>query len=194
MHEPSDEVIRASALLDRSGTAFVSGDRVLAAQLLREADKPPLLTYYERCTNNRGRPAPVAVRDPLPRDQRIETRMPTQAARADLYQRDGWRCRFCGVRVVDPRARKHLTKELPEAARWGQGNAKCHSAMLVLLASPDHVVPHSHGGDNSMKNMVTACFVCQFARGAWLLDEAGISDPRDRPPVVDEWDGLLRVC
>jgi hypothetical protein len=49
-------------------------------------------------------------------------------------------------------------------------------------------------GDNSMENMVTVCFVCQFSRGEWLLDEAGISDPRERPPVVDEWDGLLRVC
>ena len=127
--------------------------------------------------NNRGRPAPLAVRDPLPIDQRIERRMPSNKLRATLYQRDGWRCRFCSVRVVDPRALKELTQAFPAEARWGTGNANCHTGLLVLRASPDHVVPHCHGGDNSMENMVTACFVCQFARGELLLAEARVKDP-----------------
>jgi hypothetical protein len=85
MYKPIDVVIRASDLLDRAGTAFACGDRVRAAQLLREADMPSLLTYYEHCTNNRERPAPAVLRAPLPKDHRIETRMPARAARAALY-------------------------------------------------------------------------------------------------------------
>jgi hypothetical protein len=42
-------------------------------------------------------------------------------------------------------------------------------------------------------NLVTACQACQYGRGRHALEEFGLSDPRERPPVVDDWDGLTRL-
>lgn len=56
--------------------------------------------------------------------------------RLALYLRDGLACCYCGSAVED-------------------------GVRLTL----DHLLPHSHGGDNSNSNLVTACLKCNSARG-----------------------------
>eukprot|EP01037_Dinobryon_pediforme_P008739 gene8739-8830_t len=80
-----------------------------------------------------------------------------------------------------------------DVARWGARNADKHTALAALSASLDHIVPHSRGGTNDEPNLVTACNACQFGRGQWTLEEVGFFDPREYPPVLDEWDGLMRL-
>jgi hypothetical protein len=36
--------------------------------------------------------------------------------------------------------------------------------------------------------------VCNFAREHFTLEQLGLADPRSRPPVLDGWDGLTRLC
>lgn len=113
--------------------------------------------------------------------------------RAFLYQRDGWRCRFCGCRVVVPGARKVLQVAFPDVVGWpGKDHGK-HAAFYALSATIDHITPHSRGGDNSPENLVTTCQPCNFGRNRWLLQEVALSDPRERAPVIDAWDGLSRL-
>jgi hypothetical protein len=81
---------------------------------------------------------------------------------------------------------------VPGAIPWGESEGY-HGAFFALTASVDHVLPHSAGGGNEPQNLVTACWSCQFGRGAYTIEEFGLSDPRLRPPVVDGWDGLCRV-
>lgn len=78
-----------------------------------------------------------------------------------VFQRDGWLCRFCDIRVIDPRVRKRLS-ELFVDFRWGRRNLDKH-ACLAVLASHDHVVPRQWGGSNEEYNLVTACWSCQFS-------------------------------
>ena len=59
-----------------------------------------------------------------------------QDKRLAIYLRDGLSCAYCGFSVED-------------------------GAQLSL----DHIVPHSHGGDNSEKNLVTCCKKCNSSRG-----------------------------
>jgi hypothetical protein len=68
-----------------------------------------------------------------------------------------------------------------------------HAAFLYVSATLDHVVPHSYGGSNEPENLVTACWPCNFGRGGYLLRQMGLKDPRERPPVLDSWDGLTRL-
>lgn len=60
-----------------------------------------------------------------------------QEKRLAIYLRDGCACVWCGATIED-------------------------GAQLTL----DHVVPHSKGGDNSERNLVTACKRCNDSRGA----------------------------
>jgi hypothetical protein len=55
------------------------------------------------------------------------------------------------------------------------------------------MVPRALGGRNEADNLVTACVVCNFARDYFTLEQVGLADPRDRPPVLDGWDGLTRL-
>jgi len=121
---------------------------------------------------------------------KIKERMPGALIEHEIYCRDGWRCRFCGIRVISKKAVNMLRRKLPLEARWGRGNADKHCALLVLSSSLDHILPHSRGGNNEPDNLVTACGPCQFGRNQWTLEEVGFTDPRSRPPIVDEWDGL----
>lgn len=49
------------------------------------------------------------------------------------------------------------------------------------------------GGDNSPGNVVTTCRPCNFVHMGHPIEHLGLKDPRDRPPMVDEWDGLCRL-
>ena len=116
-----------------------------------------------------------------------------------IFERDGWHCRFCGIRVIDPEARKQLSKLVPcesrewcPALQWGGGNLDKH-ACIAVMASPDHVLPKSWCGSNDPCNLVTACYPCQFSRMEYRIKDCGILDPRNRDPVNNGWDGLRRV-
>ena len=56
--------------------------------------------------------------------------------RLALYLRDGLACCYCGEGIED-------------------------GARLTL----DHLMPHSHGGDNANANLITACNRCNASRG-----------------------------
>lgn len=110
-----------------------------------------------------------------------------------VFRRDGWRCRYCGCRVIPSKVRRWMDKRLPGTIRWGRANLECHAGFWTLWGSVDHVIPHSLGGRNKVENLVTACMTCNFARENYTLEQLGLTDPRSRPPVLDGWDGLTRL-
>jgi len=55
------------------------------------------------------------------------------------------------------------------------------------------VLPHSCGGTNELDNLVVSCAACNYGKMSYRLEELGLSDPRDRPPVPSNWDGLERL-
>ena len=133
------------------------------------------------------------IRSALPRPPK-DLKTPGDASartKYAIFRRDGWHCRFCGTRVIDPRVRKCLSDTFGEF-RWGRGNLNKH-ACVAVLASHDHVVPRQWGGSNEPDNLVTACWPCQFSRHNYRIEDCGIFDPRDRPPIDAGWDGLCRV-
>ncbi len=128
-----------------------------------------------------------------PKTDKSLLRMPGKAVTDQVFARDGWRCRFCGVRLVVPPARKALAIAVPDALCWQGPNAALHAAFLYVSATLDHVVPHARGGTNDMDNLVAACWPCNFGRGGYLLEQMGLIDPRQRLPNRDKWDGLIRI-
>ena len=111
----------------------------------------------------------------------------------ELFARDMWRCRYCGIRVAGNR--KHFKKfanaiGMPELIA-GRTDESRHGLYLMLMASYDHVKPVNQEGTNDSTNLVTACWCCQFGKYKYSLDELGLTGPINLELVVsDSWVGL----
>ncbi len=179
---PLPEHEQAADLLSGAADAILEGDIETARKLLRLADMPVLFDYASR----------LMGREDHDVHRRRALQVPSAAETLALHARDGWRCRFCGCRVASSRARSTMRACLPDVLLWDKDGGY-HAAFFAITASVDHVLPHSVGGGNELENLVTACWSCQFGRGAYMIEELGLLDPRERPPIVDGWDGLTRI-
>lgn len=72
--------------------------------------------------------------------------MVPDALRQVVLERDEWRCRYCGRRVI---------------LHW-------HDAPPPLAATMDHVIPRAAGGRTCPENLVTACRTCNEAKGSTI--------------------------
>jgi 5-methylcytosine-specific restriction endonuclease McrA len=192
---PIHEHVLAADLLSRAADALLEHDLPLAGNLLRESDLKPLEDYRYALAGPINPAIHLQTSSPVfPRvDKKRGPRMPTLEIEKQVMTRDGYRCRFCGSRVIVKETRKAFVRALPTVARWGRTNGECHFGLAVLAASIDHLVPFQRGGSNDLDNLVTTCNPCQFGRGHWLLDEVELEDPRSYPPSVDGWDGITRL-
>lgn len=185
LSEAIPEVFEAARLLDAAVDAHLVGDRDAAEALVRQADIDAI-TPWRHSIMGDADPAIARYRGvegappSLPKEDRLQPRMPSAIEKRLIAERDGWRCRFCGTPVIDERVRRAMHKAYPEALRWGKRNADRHAAFLCLWLQYDHVLPHSRGGDSSVENMVLACAPCNFGRGEWTLEKNRVDRSTDR--------------
>jgi 5-methylcytosine-specific restriction endonuclease McrA len=193
---PIPELDLAAKLLDASASAMLACRLPLAASLLVQADLPEIMKYARRAVGPLSIEVHKTIKRPkcLPHCDRHPIRMPDVISQRAIFKRDGWRCRFCGTKVICKEARAVVTNAFVIEARWTSKEYQRHSALYALASSLDHVVPHGRGGKNEESNFVTSCYCCQFGRGEWTLEEAELYDPRLREPVRDGWDGLSRLA
>lgn len=192
-------------LLDRldlaAGLALNEATKCIAAPIVAIADDRVVWSWFIRCQTptkaawydgTDWRAAHDAARaTSIPETERDSLRYPRAATERQMFARDGWRCRYCGVRVIAGKAtRERLTRRI--GLRWGSTNEARHAAIAVI-GSADHVNPWSSGGATVLDNLVTACACCQYGLGAFARTAIGVGDPRVRAPVLDDWDGLTRL-
>jgi 5-methylcytosine-specific restriction endonuclease McrA len=196
MREPIPQIADAARLLDAAVTAHLMEKRDVAEQLIRLADTPVLQDYTESLWGAKSpyvqyrAVADAPAHSVNARDSK--ERMPTPAQEAALFQRDGYHCRVCGIPVIRKEVRKRIRKAYPDALRWGAKNAEQHTAFQLMDAVPDHVLPHSRGGNSELDNTIIVCQPCNCARWHYTLEEVGLADPRLREPTGSAWDGLER--
>jgi hypothetical protein len=192
--EPPTFLLEAIDQIDAAANLLLSGEVGKARARLRFCDRHEIKEYIDLVagpTNpdiHRFKSVPGS-----PPVEKNSQRMPSAANQRRLFERDGWRCRFCGVRVMLRASIKVFDAACPDEIRWTGPQSLQHPAFRACCASADHIVPHSRGGSNDNDNLVTACGPCQFGRNQWLLEEVSLSDPRQRPPIIDGWDGLTRL-
>lgn len=182
----------AAGLLECAVSQLMASNESVARDLIVQADLPEIREYAVRLVGKMSVEVHLNVQRPkcLKKEDRDPARMPSSSEQTAIFVRDGWRCRFCGIKVISRAARLALVKKFPAETRWSGPEFKRHSALYAMASSLDHVVPHGQGGKNETSNFVTACYCCQFGRGEWTLEQMQLLDPRDREPIVDEWDGL----
>ena len=138
-------------------------------------------------------PAPPEDTQTISKDLRDPDRNIAPAIKSAVLQRDGYRCRYCGIPVVYADIRKLAHRLYPDAVPWEPYDVtKQHAGFACLWLQFDHVVPHSHGGRSSLDNVVISCALCNFGKDKYTLRQLNIEDPRLTPPVPSTWDGLER--
>jgi hypothetical protein len=198
LRAPIAEIAIAANYLDEAVSAHMSNLNGQAEDLIRRADMASVRDWAESLLCGRSSPYVHYRRVPdspakLERAQRMQFRMPTAEERRTLHLRDGYHCRFCGIPVIRKEIRERLRKLYPRLSLWGRTNPECHATLLATWAQYDHILPHSRGGDNDLRNIVVTCAPCNFGRMSRTLEEVGLADPRTREPVVSDWDGLERL-
>ncbi|MDA1313550.1 MAG: HNH endonuclease [Acidobacteria bacterium] len=107
-----------------------------------------------------------------------------------VFERDGFRCRYCGRCVVMPPVLRLLSICFVEVFPYhlhGKMDVS-HLAFWRDIASCDHLIPVARGGISEVENLVTACYMCNSIKQNWLVDELRWAV---RPaPVGSSWDGL----
>jgi hypothetical protein len=196
--EAIPELDLAADLLSQAADGILAGNLELARELLRQADMPVVWAHAARVMGpinpdiHRYRDVPGVPRT-VASAGRVKARRPTHHEEIAIFARDGYRCRYCGCRVVLAKARQIMVSAVPESLQWGRLDKDRHAAFYALTAVADHLVPHSRGGTNDPTNLVTTCQACNYGKMDWLIEQVGLIDPRTRPPVCDSWDGLARI-
>ena len=156
--DPISELYDAARYLDAAVSAHLSGHLDLSAQLFQLANNPIIWAWtdsvwgknspYVTVNKSAGNLTSPKVGSKEP------ARMPTAAQKRELHERDGYHCRSCVLPAVRLETRKKITVSYPEAVPWGRTNDSQHAALQAMWAQYDHVVPHSHGGTNTLDNLV----------------------------------------
>ncbi len=197
IRNPIPEIFDAARYLDAAVSAHIAGFGNLAEELILLADLPEVREWNESIWGSNSpyvRINEVAGLPPiLPKEQRVESRMPTDVEKGALLNRDGFHCRFCGIPVIRKEIRVALKRIYPNALQWDKKNIEQHAAFQAMWLQYDHVVPHSRGGNNDLENMLITCGPCNYGRMQYLLEEVGIDDPRTREIFRSPWDGLERL-
>ena len=193
LSEPIDQLKDAARYLDAAVSAHLQHKPTLAEELFRLADMPEIRQWTKSIWANSEIHVRSRSTEPtLAKELRVKERMPSQAAKERVHQRDGYHCRFCGMPVVRRETRKRIREAYPAAVGWGDKEMLQHAAFQAMWAQYDHVVPHARGGNNDLENLVLTCAPCNFGRAGYLLQEVAVSDPRTRQPMGSHWDGLER--
>lgn len=195
--EPIPEIFEAWTFLNHAVDAHLAGDAGLAEAWFKKAD---IRAVWEWLNPGWTRPdlnvifsAPTDDTQPVLRELRDSDRDIAPAVRAAALQRDGYRCRYCGIPVIHADIRKLAHRLYPSAVPWDQFDAaKEHAGFACLWLQFDHVVPWSHGGRSSLDNVVIACALCNYGKDKYTLRQLDVADPRLTPPVSCDWDGLER--
>ena len=119
-------------------------------------------------------------------------RFPEKLA-AEVFKRDGYRCRYCCFRIVPMMVLKAFSKAVGrDAFRMSGKNLERHGMVFACRGIADHVRPWNLGGRTDMDNLVSACWSCNYGKSGYTLEQIGVDDPRSRPiPIADGWDSLV---
>lgn len=192
---PIPEIFTSSQLLLCAVNRHIEGQHDFAAGLFAAANLEVIrywsTSFWDKRWRETVRPRVPNLPEPLPFSERDPLRMPTRLMEAEILDRDGYVCRYCGIPVVPRKVREKATKLYPTAVPWGRSGSVQHAAFQAMLMNFDHIVPHSRGGSTAVDNLVVSCTPCNFGRGNLLLEEVGLNNPIERVLTDTNWNGLV---
>jgi 5-methylcytosine-specific restriction endonuclease McrA len=176
--------------------AAEAGDKNLAIRLLADTRGEELRNWYIEHGQMSGWHYRVkALNKPKPKRFTgvLEKNKSFAKYESQVYQRDGYRCGYCGIRVIDTKALLKMEKIVGKKYFKVKGkNNERHGVALALRATIDHINPLSHGGRTRIENLITSCWSCNYGKLNATLEQLGILNPLKKPRNPDRyWNGLM---
>jgi len=131
---------------------------------------------------------------PEPPSINIERRDPLRSPKKyqqKVFQRDGYKCRYCGEKVISQEFFKLFSKALNlRSFKRGNTNLTTHGIFHLTWPVADHVFPWVNGGKTDLDNLVTSCGPCNYGKSGYTIKQIGIDDPLNYPSQETNWDGF----
>jgi 5-methylcytosine-specific restriction endonuclease McrA len=171
----------------------------LALRLLGVRSAPELASVFEMVGRSPASPPSPQRKqadacDERHRDASASGGVPP-ALQVAVWRRDGFRCRFCGRRLV-PNAVAWAMHELAPVRFPMHRNTwtGCHPLAEASSADIEHVFPVKRGGSSrDPRNLITSCAPCNRRGGGKAGAVACEIGWRFLPVADDGWDGLSAV-
>ncbi len=194
---PDDLVVVAAAaeLTGAALTALDRGDVDLARRLWSAVDGDAQLAAWNHQVDAMKAHYPQPI-DPPPRpDGWTQAPKLGRSLSKTVFDRDGYRCRYCGIAVFTQWQGGHIPRlvaaipdltpgvavsngSLSGSGRSGSLRNVDQAKWLWIQACADHVVPESHTGPTTLGNLVTSCAGCNYGKMHWTLEQLEVIDPR----------------
>lgn len=132
----------------------------------------------------------IAVPPKISEDLRDPRRSP-KIFQTEVFNRDGYRCRYCGSKLISQDFIKLFIKKIDSPLfQRGHNAATINGIIHITWPVADHVTPWNQGGRTDLTNLVSACAPCNYGKDGNTLEQLGLQNPLDREPVIDKWNGL----
>ena len=173
---------------------YIQGDRDLCIAMIQQIRSEDFTEWFIEHGQNSGyfRVKRLNTSPPIPIEQNL--RDPLRSPRKyqdEVFVRDGYRCRYCGNKLISQFFMKKFIKNLNSPVfQRGSTNLTTHGIIHATWPVADHVHPWNLGGKTNPDNLVASCASCNYGKYNYTIEQLGIDNPFDFPPVVDCWDGL----
>jgi 5-methylcytosine-specific restriction endonuclease McrA len=193
---------RSIDLLHAAASAVAIGEegKSEAQSLIGQMDDFEMRTWFDDLAQNAGKVRlEILGQKPNPQMGKSSIRRPSKKLELSIIARDGFHCRYCGIRIVPNDQLKNLQSlvgymTLPNRSRaYGRTkNSDIHGIWLMTRATVDHVEPVASGAVdvNREDNLVASCWSCNYAKWRYTIGDLRLDHPKCRPVKLTHWRGL----
>lgn len=198
LDRPGDLVLAASnaAAVHAALRAVDAGDLSTARKLWASVDGDQMLAAWDaqvKAMRDKSRWPSSLTEPPVKRGEKTTKKLTASISRA-VFERDGYRCTYCGIPVVTQRKDGHIPRlvsacpsstgtvsarngSLHGSGRGGALTNRDVAKWLWITAVADHVHPAALGGPTAMDNLVTSCSGCNYGKADWTLAQLQVLEP-----------------
>lgn len=174
--------------------SFLEGNREAAIQHIDNISNELLINWFIEHGQMSGRHRKIVIQLDRPSAIPFESRDPVRSPsklQNQVFERDGYICRYCGIQLVSQVFLKKFIKVLDyHKFRKGNTNLEQHAVIHFLWPVADHVIPWNLGGRTSLDNLVSSCATCNYGKDGYTLEEIQITNPFLRAVITSEWKGF----
>ena len=175
--------------------SFISGNKKSCLSKLKEIQSEKITLWFVEHGQMSGRHRNIQLKKPQPHPIDKSMRDPERSPKKlqnSVFERDGYKCRYCGNKLISQDFIRLFIKKLNSPFfKRGDTNLTTHGIIHLSWPVADHVIPWNLGGKTNLSNLISSCASCNYGKDGYTIEQLGISNPFNRVPIIDKWDGLV---